>query len=141
MGGGYYRESRRWFGCLKALWRFDEMSKTYRVPLFKKQDMFVAWTGSNNVRYFKQDDLPNIIKIKLGIIMASPYAAELNQKEMSTTDFGQNLQSEEYIQKFGKDYADIGWQLNKYYYIIVLEEDDLKALTKDEGGKSTPPKE
>lgn len=106
-----------------------DQTKTFRVPLFKKQDMFIIWTGSGTVRYFQQDTLPDVIKVKLGIIMASPHAADLNTKEMSNTDFEQsNVQSEVYISKFGKDYEDIGWQYNRYYYCVVLTDKELASL-------------
>jgi hypothetical protein len=108
----------------------DQATKTFRVPIFKKQDVFVVWTGQGAVRYFDPSKpLPDCIKSKLGLIMASPFAAELNQKEMSNTDFEQaNVQSEVYISKFGKDYEDIGWQYNKYYYCVVLSGDELEEL-------------
>ena len=107
--------------------------KTFRVPLFKKQNMFVVWIGQGTVRYFKEEDLPDVIKVKLGVIMASPHAAELNTKEMNNTDFEQsNMQNEVYISKFGKDYEDIGWQYNRYYYCVVLTEQELQGIQEGE---------
>ena len=67
----------------------DTNQKIYRVPLFKKDNIFMVWTGQNLVRWFDPDSLPDIIKIRLGIIMQSVYAAELNQQEMFNTDFEQ----------------------------------------------------
>jgi len=110
-------------------------TKSYRVPLFKKDGNFVIWTGAGHVRYFDSDKLPNVVKARLGIIMNAPFAEELNQKDMSNTDFEQaSSQSEAYINKFGKEYEDIGWQYNKHYYCIVLSEEELAELQAVEYG-------
>jgi hypothetical protein len=106
----------------------------YKVPIFKKGDIFVIWTGEGAVRYFNEETLPDLIKGPLAIIMNSPKAAELNQKEMSDMDMAKGVLQDELFKNNGIDeaYKDIGWQYNKYYYVVVLTAEELASL-KGEG--------
>lgn len=113
------------------------------VPIFRKSnsDTFVVWTGEGSVKYFTNESLPDCIKVPLGIVMNSPKAAELNQKDMSEMDMSKNVLQEE-VFKAGSgwpiEYKDIGWQYNKYYYVVVLSKDELEIVRKSEAGKEKP---
>jgi|SRR6267154_752005 len=104
--------------------------KVWKVPVFKKGNVFVVWTGDNVVRYFSEETLPNEVRIPLGIIMNSPKAAELNQKEMTDINMANGVTQEEIFKSgmFDKVYEDIGWQYNKYYYVVVLSEEELASV-------------
>lgn len=111
----------------------------YRVPIFKKDQTYVVWVGGDKVRYFNPDDLPDRIKVALGIIFNSPHAVDLNKKDMTDMDLSKGvLQNDLYKSDlFGEEYEDIGWQYNRYYYIVVLEPDEYKGL-KDLGSARMP---
>jgi len=113
----------------------------YKVPIFKKGNVFVIWTGEGAVRYFNEDTLPDLVKVPLGIIMNSPRAAELNQKEMSDMDMAKGVLQDELFKTGGLDKAfeDIGWQYNKYYYVVVLSAEELASI-KGQGSTETPAK-
>ena len=102
----------------------------YRVPIFKKDSTYVIWVGGDKVRYFDSDNLPDRIKVCLGIIFNSAHAVDLNKKEMTDMDLSKGaLQKDLYKSDvFGEEYEDIGWQYNKYYYVVVLDPEEFKVL-------------
>ena len=108
----------------------DSKSNTYKVPIFRKGEFYVIWTGNGSVRYFTQDKLPDFVKVRLGIIYNSVHANELNHKEMSDQDLSKGaLQKDLFESKlFGPEYDDLGWQYNKYYYVVIMDKEELASL-------------
>jgi hypothetical protein len=96
---------------------------------------FVVWLNQDeepsNTRWFREETLPDFIKVKLGIVMASKAAGKLNCLEMNATDFELSSLTQNLINSlasFGTEYDEIGWQYNKYYYCVVLTEEEFKSL-------------
>ncbi len=102
----------------------------YRMPLFKDDDTFVVWLDEGEIRYFDTDTLPACIKVQLGIIMNSPYAADLNLKDSSVSEAALANIQENLGKNPSKDpaYEDIGWQYDSKYYCIVLNEEELASV-------------
>jgi hypothetical protein len=104
----------------------------YQVPLFKKNNNFMVWVGNGGIRHFDEETLPGSIKVAMAIIMNQPRAAELNTKEMPDSDMTKGLLQEELFKTTGLDpaFKEIGWQYNKYYYVVVLTQEELDEIYK-----------
>lgn len=113
-----------------------KVNDLHRVPIFRKGENYVIWTGNGAVRYFKPDDLPDFIKVRLGIVFNSIHAAELNAKDMSDADMSKGSVEKDLFNpsRFGEEYEEIGWQYNKYYYVVVMSGEELASLR----GAGTP---
>jgi hypothetical protein len=111
-------------------------TKTWMIPIFKQGNHFIVWTGDNAVRYFSEDNLPDELRVPLGMIMNCTKAAELNQKEVSDMDMSKGISVDQVFAPggFPKEFEDIGWQHNKYYYVVVLTDDELAIVRS--GGKT-----
>ncbi len=115
--------------------------QVYKVPIFRKGNMFVIWTGEGSVKYFTDENLPPCVKVPLGIVMNSPKAAELNVKDMSEMDMSKNVLQEEVFKAgsgWPEEFKEIGWQYNKYYYVVVLSKEELQAVRDAAGGSDKP---
>jgi hypothetical protein len=101
-----------------------------KVPIFHKNDTYVIWTGGGAVRYFNSDTMPVFIKVRLGIVFNSIHAHQLNQKDMSDSDLSKgSIEKDLFDSKlFGEEYDEIGWQYNKYYYVVVINKEELASL-------------
>jgi hypothetical protein len=105
--------------------------QVYKVPIFKKDNLFAIWTGNGAIRYFNDHTLPDCIKVPLAIVMNSPKAAELNQKEMTDMDMSKGVLQEDIFKAgsgWDESFKEIGWQYNKHYYVVILTPEELELV-------------
>lgn len=105
----------------------------YLIPVFKCRGIYAVWRGNDRVWYFNSENLPDCIKAKLEIISNSPHASDLDNKDMTNMDItrGQLYIDVFKMGVFGEEYKDIGWQYNKFYYIVILEPEEYRDMIEE----------
>jgi hypothetical protein len=101
----------------------------YRVPMWKNDGKYFVYVREFIVRIYDDDTLPDCIKIRLSMILA------LNKKFSNS---GYNpTQLDLFINHAGKEFEEIGWQLDDHYFTLVLKTEELASLQGDELNKES----
>lgn len=98
----------------------------YRVPLRKqRQDdtspwEYTAFVGDNFERYYSDDTLPDILKERLAMIIASSKEVK---RDIAFSQY------EFYRPKTIPDgFLEIGWQAYDSFFVIVMSDEELEKL-------------
>jgi hypothetical protein len=114
---------------LSTLTPVSHQSKTglVRVPMRRIEDHYIVYVSDGYYRRYDKETLPDEIKTKLAMILASPHKVT---PDLSITNLMvyQNDQSEEL--------DEIGWRASESYYCIVMSVDSLKKLRGEDDGKA-----
>lgn len=89
------------------------------------EDHYIVYVSDGYYRRYDKGTLPDEIKTKLAMILASPHTV---MPDLSVTNLRvyQNDQSEEL--------DEIGWRVSESYYCIVMSVDLLKKLRGENDG-------
>ena len=91
-----------------------------RVPLMRQGDTYHVFVGDNHIRHYKEETLPDCIKSKLTMILASthqvPHDATIAKMEIYNPITP------------NADFDEIGWRASESYFCIILSYVDLMSL-------------
>jgi len=93
----------------------------YRVPLRKVNDDYYVYLGNGIVRIFTSDTLPDCIKGKMAMILAS---SSVNLYRDHDRSFGVC----ELINNYSSDVLDTGWRGSDTFFVVVIERQDLDSM-------------
>ena len=112
-----------------ALSPVSHQSKTglVRVPMRRIEDHFVVYVSDGYYRRYDKDTLPDELKTKLAMILASEHKVSPDVGVTHMTIY-QNNQSEEL--------DEIGWRVSESYYCMVLTLPTLMAMRGETDGKT-----
>ena len=92
----------------------------YRVPLKRDGDNCILYVADNFVRTFTEDTLPDELKSKLTMIVAS------SRTDVRDWDF---LNADVYVPRFlVMGFDEIGWQVSDSYYCICVSKELLNEM-------------
>ena len=95
-------------------------STLYRVPLKRENDSYTLYVADNFVRNFDGENLPDEIKTKLAMIVATSKA------DVRDWDF---LNADVYCPRLMVDgFEEIGWQVSDSFFCICLNTETLDQL-------------
>ena len=94
----------------------------YRVPLRRIGDDHTVYLGNGKCRLYTTETLPDFIKCKLTMILASPNVALHNEL---TREFGVHSLMQN---NSAAHMNDIGWRASDTYFVVVLDVKDLDSL-------------
>lgn len=92
---------------------------SYRTPIWVENYNYAINVGTNKIRYFNEELLPDRIKSCLSMIHAFP-SRLLPEWKVNPIDCYTNHQD--------KRLDDIGWQVSKNLYVLVLDQVFLLSL-------------
>jgi hypothetical protein len=96
-------------------------SDMYRVPMMNDEDEYCVWIGTESVKYYNVDTLPDLIKAKLGFILtANIYGSFTSATEYVVPESDEGVQD--------AAFADVGWQVSKHLFCIVMTYDELQGM-------------
>ena len=98
-----------------------------RVPLHRGEGIYTVHVGDNYTRTYTDETLPDPIKIRLSMILAS------NQYVVRDREL---LKAELYVNHGPTDLHDIGWQSSDSYFCLVIPKKDLEDMKGDTRSKS-----
>jgi hypothetical protein len=90
-----------------------------RVPMRRIEDHFILYVADGYHRRYDKDTLPDEIKTKLAMILASAHTV-LPDHKLQKLDLYSNTQSLEL--------DDIGWRASESYYCLVLTRPTLMKM-------------
>lgn len=91
-----------------------------RVPLMREGDTYHVFVGDNFIRHYREDTLPDCIKSKLAMILASPHQIESDKMIAKMQIYNPYLSN--------PDFDEIGWRASESYFCIILTQQDLISL-------------
>lgn len=94
----------------------------YRVPLMRVGGDHTVFLGNGRIRIYTAETLPDCIKHKLTMILASPDVA-LHDEYNST--FGVHKLM---VNNSAPHMNDIGWRASDSFFVVVIESEDLDSL-------------
>jgi len=94
----------------------------YRVPLRRLGDDHTVFLGNGKTRIYTAESLPDCIKFKLTMVLASPDVALHDETKR---DFGIHHLM---INNSAAHMNDIGWRASDTYFVVVIESEDLDSL-------------
>jgi hypothetical protein len=97
-----------------------------RVPLIREYGKYIVYVGDNFTRTYSDETLPDPIKMRLAMILAS---------EQYVIRDAELLKSEIYVNHGPVELHDIGWQASDSYFCIVIPIQDLEDMKGDTRGK------
>ncbi len=94
----------------------------YRVPLRRINDDHTVYLGNGKCRIYTTATLPDCIKCKLTMILASPNS-NLNDEDSRWFGVHSLMQnnSEPHM-------GDIGWRASDTFFVVVISSEDLDSL-------------
>jgi hypothetical protein len=102
----------------------------YRVPMWKNDGKYFVYVREFNVRIYDDDTLPDCIKTRLSMILA---------RGKKFVDGGyEPTQLDLFINHAGKEFEEIGWQLDDEYFTVVLKTEELASLQGEQLNKESP---
>ena len=94
----------------------------YRVPLRRLGDDHTVYLGNGKCRIYTTETLPDCIKCKLTMILASPDVALHNEASRS---FGVHCLMQN---NSAPHMNDIGWRASDTFFVVVISSEDLDSL-------------
>jgi hypothetical protein len=91
------------------------------VPLRKVNDDYYVYLGNGIVRIFTSDTLPDCIKGKMAMILAS---SSVNLYKDHDRSFGVC----ELMNNYPSDALDTGWRGSDTFFVVVIERQDLDSM-------------
>ena len=94
----------------------------YRVPLRRIGDDHTVFLGNGKTRIYTAESLPDCIKFKLTMVLASPNVQFIDE---ASREFGIHLIMHN---NYPPHMNDIGWRSSDTYFVVVIESEDLDSL-------------
>ena len=103
-------------------WNWDLV----RVPLRRIADHYVVYVADGYARRYDEDTLPDELKTKMAMILASPHSKVLPDRRLQKITLYVNNESEEL--------DEIGWQASETYFCMVLTRPTLALMKGENNG-------
>lgn len=105
-------------------WNWDLV----RVPVRRIEDHYIVYVADGYHRRYDKDTLPDELKTKLAMILASPQKV-LPDHKLDKLKLYQNHQ--------GEELDEIGWRASESYYCVALTRPTLMSMRGEEYGTHT----
>ena len=94
----------------------------YRVPLMRVGDDHTVFLGNGKIRIYTPETLPDCIKHKLTMVLASP---DVELWDESADWFGVHAVMQN---NSAPHMNDIGWRASDSFFVVVISSEDLDSL-------------
>lgn len=91
-----------------------------RVPVVREGDDYHVFVGDKFIRHYKESTLPDAIKSRLTMILASPHQV-LKDDEVYKMEIYQPAEP-------NPEFSEIGWRASESYFCVILPQKDLVSL-------------
>ena len=90
-----------------------------RVPMRRIEDHFIVFVADGYHRRYDKDTLPDDLKTKLAMILASPHTVVPDHKL---------LKLDIYTNKQSPELNEVGWRASESYYCMVVTRESLDSM-------------
>jgi hypothetical protein len=94
-----------------------------RVPMLRTDEHHVVFVGDKTTRIFTEDTLPDVLKTKMAMILAS------DGKYKHDHDI---YKLDVYVNKQSPELDEVGWRVSDSYFCLILSRENLDSLTHGE---------
>jgi hypothetical protein len=105
-------------------WNWDLV----RVPVRRIEDHYIVYVADGYARRYDEDTLPDELKTKMAMILASPHEKVLPDRKLQKITLYTNNESEEL--------DEIGWRASETYFCMVLTRPTLALMKGENNGKT-----
>ena len=105
-------------------WNWDLV----RVPVRRIEDHYIVYVADGYHRRYDKDTLPDELKTKMAMILASPHHKVLPDHKLMKITLYTNNES--------KELDKIGWQASDTFFCVVLTRPTLMAMRGESDGKN-----
>jgi hypothetical protein len=91
----------------------------YRVPVRKVGNQYTIYVDNFFTRVFDENSLPDVLKTKMAMILASPHQI-VSDREVTSLMLLTTTERE--------DFKEIGWRVSDTFFCVILNNSDLCAL-------------
>jgi hypothetical protein len=98
--------------------------RLFRVPMRRIDGDYILFVADFSRRIFTDDTLPNFIKHKIAMILASPTTYIWQDDELIKT---WNLLSV-YTNTYQPNLEDVGWRISDTMFVIIMSYENLMSL-------------
>jgi hypothetical protein len=99
-----------------------------RVPVRKIEDHYIVYVADGYHRRYDKDTLPDELKTKMAMILASPHHKVLPDHRLQKITLYTNNES--------KELDKIGWQASDTFFCVVLTRPTLMAMRGEKNGET-----
>lgn len=93
-----------------------------RLPMRKIDNHYTAYVADGYQRNFDENTLPDLLKSKFAMILASPEMLLLYDRELSVLVMGL------YVNTMSPEFNDIGWRASDTYFCLIVTREFLESL-------------
>jgi hypothetical protein len=93
----------------------------HRVPVVSLSGKYEVYVGDNFIRLFSEDDLPDIIKSRIAMVKAA--TVNIPDTYLTSENIGQIYTGDPMSPMY-----EIGWQVSKELFVVVIPSKDLTYL-------------
>jgi len=98
------------------------LSNHCRVPLYIDEETYILWVDARYSRSFYADELPNLLKSKIAMVLASPI------KELFTIQQIRFNPIHIYLNKQYPELDEVGWRVTDKLLCLVLPKEIVNSL-------------
>jgi hypothetical protein len=92
----------------------------YRVPLHRLDNTYTIYVGDRFTRIYNEDTLPDEVKTKMAMILASDTQAITDDRSLTNLSLYQTPDNE--------PMREIGWRASETYFVVVLTSKTLQEM-------------
>jgi hypothetical protein len=92
----------------------------FRVPLHRVDNSYRIFVADKFTRVYDEDTLPDEVKTKMAMILASDYQAVSNDVDLSMLSIYQTPDNEAM--------REIGWRASETYFVVILTAETLMHM-------------
>ena len=90
-----------------------------RVPLYKSAGKYHVYVSDDLVRYFTDETLPDLLKVKMAMILASPQPQLIPEERVTKINVYTCTMP---------NFANIGWRVSESWFCMVVDKLFLNTL-------------
>ena len=91
------------------------------MPARKVDNRYTVYVADGYQRHFDEDTLPDVLKAKFAMILASPDASLPPDNELYTMGLYVNM-------AMSPELNDIGWRSSDTYFCLIMNRETLESL-------------
>lgn len=91
-----------------------------RLPVRRVEGVYVVYVADGMVRRYDEDTLPNELKTKFAMILATPQPALIDERRLQKLAI--------YINTHDPELDEVGWRVSETYFCIIVDRQTLESL-------------
>ena len=91
-----------------------------RLPVRRVEGRYVVYVADGLVRYYDEETLPDVLRTRFAMILATPQPELLNEILLQRLHV--------YINAHDPELDEVGWRVSETYFCIIVDRETLESL-------------